>query len=96
MDLMSILRATAALGIVLAMIWAAMWVLRRYGSKFVSGPDAQKHKQMQVLETLNVPPRHRLVRLRNGDSEHLVFIGPDNSIELTAPAPFKHSTERTE
>lgn len=87
MDIYTTLRAIAALGIVLAMIWAAMWLLRRYGGQFVSTPGAQKTRQMSVLETLNLPPRHKLLRVANGTREHLILLGPDGTRELTGGTP---------
>ena len=82
MELYSIVRAIAALGIVLAMIWGAMWLLRRYGGEFVSTPSAKAVRQMHVLETLNLPPRHKLLRIQNGEREHLLLLGPDGNVEL--------------
>lgn len=93
MDIYTTLRAIAALGIVLAMIWAAMWLLRKYGGQFVSTPGAQKTKQMCVLETLNLPPRHKIVRVANGQIEHVILLGPEGSQELTGGKPLVQDLE---
>ncbi|MEM9879818.1 MAG: hypothetical protein AAF862_11140 [Pseudomonadota bacterium] len=82
MELYSILRAIAALTLVLGMIWGGLWLLRRYGGQFLPTPPAKAERQLSILETLNLPPRHKLVRIKNGSQEHLLLLGPENSLEL--------------
>lgn len=83
MDLYTVLRAIAALSFVLAMIWGGMWLLRRYGSKFIATPSGQAERQMKILETLNLQPRYKLMRVQNGEQEHLLLLSPDGSLDLS-------------
>jgi len=87
MDLYTALRAISALCIVLAMIWGGLWLLRRYGGQILPTAPAKAEKQMSILETLNLPPRHKLVRVANGGREHVLLLGPDGSFELSAGTP---------
>lgn len=86
MDLYSVVRAIAALAFVLTLIWGGMWLLRRYGGKFIDAPTIQADKQMKVLETLNLQPRYKLLRLQNGEQEHLLLISPEGPLELSSKA----------
>lgn len=83
MDLYSVVRAIVALAFVLTLIWGGMWLLRRYGGKFIDAPTGQADKQMKVLETLNLQPRYKLLRIQNGAQEHVLLISPEGPLELS-------------
>lgn len=96
MDLYSVVRAIVALAFVLTLIWGGMWLLRRYGGKFIDAPTGQADKQMKVLETLNLQPRYKVLRIQNGAQEHLVLISPEGPLELNQPAAAKTAARRGE
>lgn len=88
MELTSYMRTMAALVLVLGMILAVLWLLRRFG---VPGmvPRQMSTRRLRVVESAAVDSRRRLVLLRRDDKEHLVLVGPDGDllIETGIAAP---------
>ena len=75
------LRFVAALIAVLGLIGLFAWIARRFrlgglaGSTFASG-------RLEVIETLPVDGRQRLVLIRRDDREHLLLLGQERSIVI--------------
>lgn len=86
MDLIDIGRYFAALLIVLALVGFAGLAVRRFGMPGVI--RAQGTRRLQIVESLMVGPRQRLILIRRDDVEHLVFAGPDGTrvVETGIPA----------
>lgn len=83
------LKFLLALIIVLGMIFALAWVLKRFGlGQNQTGPLGRK-KRLRIIETANLDSRHRLVLIRRDAVEHLVLLSPSSSqlIESGIPAP---------
>ncbi len=76
MTLGSWVQALAALGLVLALAWAAARALR--GSRFVSPQGRRLH----LAESLAVDPRRRLLLVRCDDREALLLTGGGNDVML--------------
>jgi flagellar protein FliO/FliZ len=74
MGLDTYLRFLIALVLVVAMIGAFAWVVRRFGwaSRFVA-PAGKK--RLSVLEVLPLDGKRRLVLLRRDAAEHLILLG---------------------
>lgn len=70
------LRFILALILVLGLILLLAWALRRFG--FGGMVRHGSKRRLQVLESLPIDPRHRLVLVRRDDTEHLLFLGPTN------------------
>ncbi len=89
MDLIDIGRYFAALLLVLALVGAAGLALRRFGMPGFVKP--QGTRRLEIVETLVIGPRQKLLLLRRDDVEHLVFAGPDcaNVVESGIPAASK-------
>ena len=79
MGLDTYLRFLIALVLVVAMIGALAWVMRRFGwaSRFVA-PSGKK--RLAVLEVLPIDGRRRLVLLRRDAAEHLILLGHDGDL----------------
>ena len=77
MDFIDLLRYFGALLLVLAMVGGAGLLARRFGVPGVTKPTSTK--RLQVVETLMVSPRQRLIIFRRDDVEHLVLSGPDGA-----------------
>jgi flagellar protein FliO/FliZ len=76
MDWMGLLRAVFALAIVLGLILALAWVLRRYAPQLLARLQAPRGRQrLQVVETLVLDPARRLVLVRLDDEERLILLG---------------------
>lgn len=73
MDEASILRAIAALFVVLGLLGGLWWGLRRF-SNLVPGADSQT--DLKIVSWRPVDGRRKLAVIRWGEEEHLVLIGP--------------------
>jgi flagellar protein FliO/FliZ len=73
------LRFALALVLVIALIGALAWIVRRFGwgSRFVA-PVAKR--RLGVLEVLPLDGKRRLVLLRRDEAEHLVLLGSDRDL----------------
>jgi len=73
------LRFALALVLVIALIGALAWIVRRFGwgSRFVA-PAAKR--RLGVLEVLPLDGKRRLVLLRRDEAEHLVLLGSDRDL----------------
>ncbi len=87
--LTSILKAVFALAIVLGLILALAYVLKRYAPQFMAQLQAKRgHRRLEVVETLVLDPARRLVLVRLDDEERLILLGEGH--ELIEPRP-KHA-----
>jgi len=86
MDLIDIGRYLAALLLVLALVGAAGLALRRFGMPGLIKP--QGARRLEIVETLMIGPRQKLILLRRDHVEHLVLAGPEgaNVVESGIPA----------
>ena len=72
-DLHQILRLIFAMLFVLALMGMLNVVVKRvYGTQLQTG---NKKRRLQIVETLPIDVRRRLVLLRRDDREHLVILG---------------------
>jgi len=90
MDFIDLLRYFGALLLVLAMVGGAGLLARRFGVPGVTKPTSTK--RLQVVETLLVGPRQRLIIFRRDDVEHLVLSGPEGASVIESGIPAKAST----
>jgi flagellar protein FliO/FliZ len=89
MDLIDIGRYFAALLLVLALVGAAGLAMRRFGMPGLVKPQGQR--RLEIVETLAIGPRQKLILLRRDDVEHLVLAGAEgaNVVESGIPAAAK-------
>lgn len=89
MDAEVYLRFALALIVVVGMIFAVTWVMKRLGvGNNAMGPLGRK-RRLRTIESATIDGRHRLLLVRRDNVEHLVLIGPTSSqlIEAGIPAP---------
>ena len=82
-------RAVIGLGLVLLLMAAVFWLLRRFGPAEARGRSAAG-RRLAVIETLPLDPRTRLVLLRHDQVEHLVLVssqGPASLLTTTGGPP---------
>lgn len=79
MEDMAILRPVLALVLVLGLIGAAAWAIRRFGLSRLVGAAASGPARLGVVEVRAIDSRHKLVLLRRDDVEHLMLLGPGTS-----------------
>lgn len=75
------LRFFVALIAVLGLIALCAWVARRFRLGGLVG-SAVKSGRLEVIETLPIDGRQRLVLLRRDDREHLLMLGQDRSVVI--------------
>jgi len=85
MDLIDIGRYFAALLMVLALVGAAGLAMRRFGMPGLVKPQGQR--RLEIVETLAIGPRQKLVLLRRDDVEHLVLAGADGASVVESGIP---------
>ena len=90
MDSVLYLRSVAALILVLGLIFAGLWAVRRFGIGGMT-MTAPARRRLALVESLPLDAKHRLLLVRRDDTEHLLLIGggPDLVIErrISPPTP---------
>ena len=86
MDATGIMRAVFALAIVLGLILALAYGLRRYAPNILARMSSPRgRKRLEVVETLVLDPTRRVVIVRVDDEERLILLGEGH--ELIEPRP---------
>jgi len=90
MDWMGLLRAVFALAIVLGMILALAWGLRRYAPQLMGRLQAPRgRRRLQVVETLVLDPARRLVLVRRDEEDRLILLGDGRELIEPRTKPAK-------
>ena len=88
MDALDYLRFLAALAATLGLLLLAAWGLRKYGHRLgaigLGGASAPARRRLEIVETLALGPRQRVVILRRDDAEHLLALSPDRATVIEA------------
>ena len=91
MDAATYLRFISSLVLVLGLIFAITWALRRWGGGFmVARPTGGGNgRRLALVEALQLDPKRRLVLIRRDDREHLLLLGGEGAlvVETDCPAP---------
>ncbi len=66
--------------VVVALIFLVAWVVKRFGGARFGGHQGEE-AELQVVDTLSIDPKRKLVLVRHGKLEHLLLIG-GNSDEV--------------
>ncbi|WP_380874077.1 hypothetical protein ACFB49_45630 [Sphingomonas sp. DBB INV C78] len=96
MDFLSLLRTLGSLGIVLGLLWGALWAVRRYDLKLpgslmgslggLMGQNAAP-RRVEVIERLAIDTRRSVALIRRDNKEHLVMITPEGLLMIEAGIP---------
>ena len=70
--------------IVLGLIGAAAWAVRRFGSTRFTGAVRGRQPRLAVIEYTNVDARRRLLLVRRDNVEHLMMIGGPTDVVVEA------------
>jgi flagellar protein FliO/FliZ len=70
--------------IVLGLIGAAAWAVRRFGSARLSGAVRGRQPRLAVIEYATVDARRRLLLVRRDNVEHLMMIGGPSDVVVEA------------
>ena len=81
MDLTGLLRAVFALAVVLGLIMALAYLLKRYAPQLMAQMAAKRgEKRLSVVETLVLDPARRLVLVRLDGEERLILLGEGHEL----------------
>src|ERR1700733_14879807 len=71
--------------IVLALIGATAWAVRRFGTGRLGGASARRRQpRLRVLDYASVAARRRLLLVRRANVEHLLMIGGPTAVVVEA------------
>jgi flagellar protein FliO/FliZ len=92
------LQQILAVSLVLALLFAALWLLRRQGiARFSAGTgrlNSGKQRQMQVLERVALDARHALHLVEIGGRLIVVGVSPDGCRRIAGlPAPVEAAAQ---
>lgn len=79
MSAADLLRTVASLLLVVGLIVAAVWAIRRFGLGGI-GLRAATQRRLQMVEALPVDARRRLILVRRDGIEHLLLVGGSNDV----------------
>lgn len=89
-------RMLLALALVLGLLGALTWVLKKYGTKLgLPMVIKQGKSRMQLLEYTPLDARHRLVLVRRDDVEHLLLLGGTQPVVVETRIPHLGGHEQT-
>ena len=74
---MEVIRQMAAVTVVLLLLGATLWVLRRRGFSGVAPGRKSGGRRMECLERLPLGPQHTLHLVRVGETELLLALSPN-------------------
>lgn len=80
----SILNAIAALLLVLGLIAFIAWAIKRFafGGNLMRPVAGKLDRQLQVVESIWLDARYRVVVVKNGADSHTLLLGPQQALQL--------------
>ena len=82
---MDFARYIGALVLVLGLVGGAGLAARRFGLGSLVKPVSTR--RLQIVETLGIAPRQRLLIIRRDNVEHLILSGPDGTSVIESNIP---------
>jgi flagellar protein FliO/FliZ len=76
------LRFVLAFIFVMALILAIAWAVRRFGLAGPAMPSAGRKRRVNVVESLALDAKRRIVMIRCDETEYLVLLGQGNDLVL--------------
>lgn len=83
MDLVSFMRTMGALALVLGMLAAALWMVKRYNIRLPgSMGGAATGKRVELIERTGIDARRSVALIRRDGREHLVLLSPEGNLVI--------------
>ncbi len=82
MDLLSVTRTLGGLGMVLGILWGALWLVRRYDIQLPGRTGMARRSRLELVERLALDPRRSVALLRRDGKEHLILIAPEGHLVI--------------
>ncbi len=102
MDMENYLRFLAALILVIALIGAIAWVVRKFGlAGRLSAVAGRPARRLKVVEYMALDPKTRMVLVQRDETQHLVLLGANGPVVVErgiaalqqSEAPVKEAAE---
>lgn len=87
MDILSVLRTLGALGVVLGLLWGALWVVRRYDIVLPGRATLRTDRRLVLVERLMLDTRRSVALVRRDGCEHLILLGPETPLVIESAIP---------
>lgn len=81
MDLLAVLRMMGSLALVLGLLFAALWAVRRFNVR-LPGAASAGARRLELVERTAIDPKRSVVLLRRDGREHLLLIAPDGHLVI--------------
>jgi len=91
MDIGIYLRFVLVLVLVIGLILALAWVLKRFGLGSGLHGTLGRKRRLSTIESTALDGRHRVVLVRRDDVEHLLLVGPNTSQVIERGIPVSAS-----
>jgi flagellar biogenesis protein FliO len=79
-DFLSLLRAMGALGLVLGMLTAALWLVKRYNIRLPGALAGAPVKRVALIERTGIDARRSVALIRRDGREHLILLAPEGHL----------------
>lgn len=80
MDAAVYVRFVLSLVLVLGLVLAALWAVRRYGLGGMVVARGTGRRRLALVEAMPLDAKHRLVLVRRDDREHLLLLGSNGPV----------------
>ena len=81
MDMESYFRFMAALVLVIALIGAIAWVVRKFGlAGRLSAVAGRPARRLKVVEYMALDPKTRMVLVQRDETQHLLLLSPNGPV----------------
>ena len=93
MEFTTYLRFVLVLILVVGLILALAWVVKRFGLTGALQGSLGRKRRLSTVESTALDGRHRVVLVRRDDVEHLLLIGPNTSQVIERGIPVSPSDD---
>lgn len=82
MDAYSIVRTLGALGLTLGLLFAALWLVRRFNLRLPGQVGGAGIKRVELVERTALDSKRSIALLRRDGREHLILLSPEGNLVI--------------
>lgn len=84
------IQVVAAFCLVMGLMFASLFALRYFQQKQWFSKLGLQPKKLEILESLALDQKRRIVWIRHESEAYLVLLGPNQDVVLKGPVPYAH------